>query len=173
MHSLSHIGQCLVDLMTLVLILLMSLGRNAFTACIYSHMRAQQVMSMIDGTTLVIVLMSLGGHASPIVSHIAAPGTEEAVQPGVCLLVEQAHEHPAVRLLLKAVQAPCLEAAVHAALLQLNRQRHTPLLQSSSISNNAHPSLKRICLPEIRNFVEELTVSLAMSQDYCHHFPCC
>lgn len=116
-------------------------------------------MSKIDGTTLVIVLMSLGRHASPEVSHIAAPGTEGAVQPGVCLLVEQAHEHPAVRLLLKAVQAPCLEAAVHAALMQLNRQGHTPLLQSSSMSNDAHPSLKRICLPENRIFVEELTVS--------------
>jgi len=65
----------------------------------------------------------------------------------VCLLVEQAHEHPAVHLLLKAVQAPCLEAAVHAAVMQLGGQGHTTLIQSSSISNGANPSLKCICLP--------------------------
>lgn len=104
---------------------------------------------------------------------MAAPGTEGAVQPGVCLLVEQAHEHPAVRLLLEAVQAPRLEAAVHAALTQLNRQRHTTLFQSSSISNNADPSLKRICLPENTTSVEALTMALAMSQEYCDCFPCC
>lgn len=51
-----------------------------------------------DLMSRVIVLMSLGRRASPEVSHIAAPGTEGAVQPGVCLLVEQAHEHPALRL---------------------------------------------------------------------------
>ncbi len=111
-------------------------------------------MSVVDLISLVTVLMSLGGHASPEVSHVAAPGTEGAVQPGVCLLVEQAHEHPAVRLLLKAVQAPCLEAAVHAAVMQLNRQGHTPLLQSSSISPHADPSLKRTSLPgKTKNFV--------------------
>ena len=136
-------------------------------------MWAQLIVSMVDCTTLVIVLMSVGGHALPEVSHMAAPGTEGAVQPGVCLLVEQAHEHPAVRLLLEAVQAPRLEAAVHAALTQLNRQRHTTLLQSSSISDNADPSLKRICLPENRISVEALTVSLGMSQDYCDQFPSC
>ncbi len=87
-----------VDCMTNVIVVI-PLGRHAFTRCIHSHMWARQLMSVGDLITLVIVLMPLGRHASPEVSHIAAPGTEGAVQPGVCLLVEHAREHPAVHLL--------------------------------------------------------------------------